>query len=502
MEDGLLKTIQTNPFRKGLPVTASAGQWVFVLFGATGDLARKKILPALYSLHCFGLLPEGTVIVGFASPEMTISQYREFVENSINEYVTFKNEPHTIGEFLQRVLYTRRGSDGYQTLADAIKSIAPSANCLFYMAVPQEAAATHIQGLEQVGLGGYGNSSFVRRVIVEKPFGRDYESCRSMNQLILDVFPEDYVFRIDHYLGKETVQNILTLRFANQFLEPLLNNNHIDNIQISIAETVGVEGRGGFYDKTGALRDVIQNHALQMMSLVMMEQPLSLDADNVGLAKSRLLGHVQTDITSGVNTIAARGRYAGSDLHTKTPGENLQVRAETFAAIKLDVNNERWAGVPVFIRTGKCLAKRVTSITLVFKSSCPLEFGELAHCNDRPNVINIQVQPNEGVSISMEAKLPGSSFATRPVMMDFKYGTSIHERVPDAYERLILDAFSGDRMLFAGASEIESMWRICDPILSAWENDSSDIDTYAPGSWGPQVSDAMISGFGRKWRRL
>ncbi len=502
MEDGLLKTIQHNPFRKGLPVTASAGQWIFVLFGATGDLARKKILPSLYSLHCFGLLPQGAAIVGFASPDMTILQFRELVAKSINEYVTFKHDRHTMAEFLERIHYVKRGAEGYQTLANAIETISPSANCLFYMAVPQEAAATHINGLEQIGFGGYGNPNLVRRVIVEKPFGRDYESCKAMNQLILDVFPEENIYRIDHYLGKETVQNILTLRFANQFLEPLLNNNYIDNIQISIAETVGVEGRGGFYDKTGALRDVIQNHALQMMSLVMMEQPLSLTAASVELAKSTLLNQVKIVDSLDVNNCASRGRYAGADMHTKDPGDHSQVRAETFAAVKLDVDNERWTGVPVFIRTGKCLAKRVTSITLVFKNSCPLQFGEFSHCNDRPNVMNIQVQPNEGISIAMETKLPGSSFATRPVMMDFRYGTSIHQRVPDAYERLILDAFSGDRVLFAGASEIESMWRICDPILSAWENDLSDIETYTPGTWGPTSSDAMISKYGRKWRRL
>lgn len=502
LENGLLNTIHQNPFRKSLPISTPSGKWVFVLFGATGDLAHKKILPSLYSLHCFGLLPFGTCILCFASPDISLSQYHDLVAKSVKDCISFENSPNVLDDFLRSIHYIRRGPESYQTLKETINALSPSANCLFYMAVPQNAATEHIIGLERAGLGGYSDIGLIRRIVVEKPFGHNYESCRTINKLILRAFPEESIFRIDHYLGKETVQNILTLRFANQFLEPLLNRNHIDNIQISIAETVDVENRGGFYDNTGALRDVIQNHALQMMSIVMMEQPHSLDIDKVALAKTALLDNVKIVKSDDVSAMAVRGRYADSHQHTQNSTANQQTHTETFAAVKLDVENERWAGVPVFIRTGKCLAKRVTNITLVFKSSCQMQFGEFSHCTDRPNTLTIQVQPNEGVTISMETKLPGPTFTTRPVTMDFRYGTSIHQRVPDAYERLILDAFSGDQLLFAGASEIERMWRICDPVLSVWKNSPDDIETYMPGTWGPKGSDTMITGYGRRWKRL
>ncbi|MCE5198615.1 MAG: glucose-6-phosphate dehydrogenase [Armatimonadota bacterium] len=506
--------LSINPLRKGLIRERAAEPCIFVIFGGTGDLSRRKLLPALYHLHLSNLLPRGFAIVGYASSEMDDSGYREMAHQAISKSPTHvPTEGKTWDQFAESLYYVKRSEDTEHSL-DGLKqrvndldaAIGTEGNCLFYLAIPPFRFAETAEGLGEVSLAGNNNTRGWRKLVVEKPLGEDLESAKALNRDMQRFFDEEQIYRIDHYLGKETVQNILVFRFANEFVEPLLNAEHVDNIQITVAETLGLEGRGGYYDSSGALRDIVQNHMLQMLSLICMNRPHSLDAGAVRDAKIELFRSIHPVEQSKVGDIALRGQYtsgsiSGEDVPAYTQEKDVAPNSttETFAVLKLFIDNPRWKGVPIYLRTGKRLAKRVTEIGITLKK--PTEMFPRAGGSGQ-NVLALNIQPDEGISMRFDAKVPGLAYQVQPVRMDFKYGTAFATSVPEAYERLILDAILGDQSLFPRADATEATWAICDPILKAWLANQVPLYTYKPGSWGPREAMEFIERDGRRWRRL
>ena len=509
--------LDTNPLRQGLARERVIDPCIFVAFGGTGDLAHKKLMPALYHLYRGGLLPRSFSIVSYASGDMSDDSYRESIRKAIAKASPYlPTEGEQWDDFASLMHFVPRQDDILKSLsvlkdklASVNQQIGAEGNYLFYLAIPPSTFMETAEGLGEVGLAEEEQGKGWRRLVVEKPFGTDLDSARRLNRSLQKVFREDQIYRIDHYLGKETVQNILVFRFANEFVEPLLNSKYVDSVQITVAESIGVEGRGSFYDSTGALRDIVQNHVLQILSLVCMEPPVSLEADAVRDEKMKVFSSMRKIEPQDVDQYTVRGHYSGGLLlgervkaYTEEDRVDPESTTETFVAAKFFVDSWRWSGVPFYVRTGKRLAKRVTEVAIQLKSIPRVLFSEAYHESVAPNIMALNIQPNEGISMLFEAKVPGMGYNIQPVKMDFRYGEAFGATTPDAYERLLMDAMLGDASLFSRADAVEETWGVVQPILDGWGEMKSSVYPYLPGSWGPAESDAFIHRDGRKWRRL
>ncbi|RWZ51760.1 glucose-6-phosphate dehydrogenase [Labedella phragmitis] len=507
-------TADSNPLRheSDRRLNRIAGPSGLVIFGVTGDLSRKKLMPAVYDLANRGLLPPGFALVGFARRDWEDQDFMEVVHESVRKYARTEFREEVWEQLAQGIRFVpgEFGDDAaFQQLKETIEELdadrGTMGNHAFYLSIPPKAFPEVTEQLRRSGLAEQKEGQW-RRVVIEKPFGSNLRTARELNAVVESVFPADSVFRIDHYLGKETVQNILALRFANQLYEPLWNANYVDHVQITMAEDIGVGGRAGYYDGIGAARDVIQNHILQLLALTAMEEPIAFDAAALRAEKEKVLGAVS--LPEDLGSATARGQYAGGwQGGERVPGfldeEGMdpQSTTETFAAMRLDINTRRWSGVPFYLRTGKRLGRRVTEIAVVFKRAPQHLFADSQTSELGQNALVIRVQPDEGVTIRFGSKVPGAGMQVRDVTMDFGYGHAFTEASPEAYERLILDVLLGDPPLFPRHEEVELSWKILDPIEEFWAAQDGPLEQYAPGSWGPSSADALIERDGRSWRR-
>jgi glucose-6-phosphate 1-dehydrogenase len=488
-----------------------AGPCGLVLFGVTGDLSRKKVMPAIYDLANRGLLPPGFSLTGFARRDWADEDFAQVVHDSVKEHARTEFREEVWNQLAEGFRFVPGNFDddvAFNTLRRTIEELdevrGTGGNYAFYLAIPPGFFGDVVGQLKEHGLADPAPGSW-RRVVVEKPFGHDLQSARELNAILADVFPSGSIFRIDHYLGKETVQNILALRFANAMFEPIWNSNYVDHVQITMAEDIGIGGRAGYYDGIGAARDVIQNHLMQLMSLVAMEEPTSFEAEDLRIEKLKLLSAVS--LPRRLDLATARGQYAaGWQGGEKVVGflEEEGVRksstTETYAAVTLNVDNRRWAGVPFYLRTGKRLGRRVTEVAVVFKPAPHLPFSKDATEELTHNALVIRIQPDEGMTIRFGSKVPGTAMEIRDVNMDFAYGGSFTESSAEAYERLILDVLLGDPPLFPRHAEVERSWQILDPVLAHWAKKGRP-DQYESGTWGPPSAEKMLARDGRVWRR-
>jgi glucose-6-phosphate 1-dehydrogenase len=502
-----------NPLRdpqdKRLP--RIAGPCSLVLFGITGDLARNKVMPAIYDLANRGLLPPSFSLVGFARRDWTQEDFTEVVRESVRAHARtpfHKEVWRNLAEGFRFVSGTFDDPNAFDELRKTLHSLdeerGTSGNHVFYLSIPPAYFSTVTQQLDRSGLSRSDDGSW-RRVVIEKPFGHDLESARELNSIVRSVFGPDSIFRIDHYLGKETVQNLLALRFANQMFEPVWNANYVDHVQITMAEDIGIGGRAGYYDGIGAARDVIQNHLLQLLALTAMEEPVSFQARNLRAEKEKVLSAVRLPEDLAASTVRgqyARGWQGGESVIGYLDEEGIKKTSttETYAALKVEIDTRRWAGVPFYLRTGKRLGKRVTEIAVVFKRAPHLPFDRTATEELGQNAIVIRVQPDEGVTMRFGSKVPGNAMEVRDVTMDFGYGSSFTESSPEAYERLILDVMLGDPPLFPRHAEVELAWQILDPVEAFWATQGRP-DPYTAGGWGPECADEMMRRDGRTWRK-
>jgi glucose-6-phosphate 1-dehydrogenase len=477
-----------------------------VIFGASGDLTRRKLFPALYALAYRRLLPERFGVVGVARTEQRTSAFATAMRKAVREFARDPFERDVWDEFAAGIRYvaadfaSESGEDMVQAALDELDEERGTAgNRIYYLAVPPQAFETVVQET-----GERRESEGWVRVIVEKPFGRDLASALELNALLQRWFREDEVFRIDHYLGKETVQNMLALRFANGIFEPIWNRQFIDHVQITVAESIGIERRAAFYEQAGAIRDVFQNHLLQLVALTAMEPPIDFTAESVRNEKVKVLRALRPPGPKDV----VRGQYGkgfveGEEVpaYRKEPGVARGSLTETYVAAKLYVDNWRWADTPFYVRTGKRLARRETTIAIQFQRAPHPPFAEIAGDGLRPNVLLIHVQPDEGVSLAIGAKVPGAGMTIRTVHMDFLYGGAFRTGLPEAYERLILDAMFGDATLFTREDEVVEQWKLVDSIVAAWKRDRPSFPNYEAGSWGPTAADELLRRDGRSWRQ-
>jgi glucose-6-phosphate 1-dehydrogenase len=487
-----------------------AGPSGLVIFGVTGDLARKKLMPAVYDLTNRGLLPPGFALTGFARRDWATQDFAKIVHDSVKEHARTPFRESTwrqLSEGIRFVQGTFDDAAAFDRLRETVEELDVSrgtgGNHAFYLSVPPSSFPVVCQQLDRSGLSRPRPGTW-RRVVIEKPFGHDLASARELQNIVSSVFRPDDIFRIDHYLGKETVQNLLAMRFANQMFEPIWNANYVDHVQITMAEDIGIGGRAGYYDGIGAARDVIQNHLLQLLALTAMEEPVSFDADALRAEKEKALSAVRIPRDIGRHT--ARGQYTagwqgGEEVvgFLEEEGFNPRSTTETFAAVRVDIDTRRWAGVPFYLRTGKRLGKRVTEIAVVFKKAPHLPFGSTATEELGQNALVIRVQPDEGVTLRFGAKVPGTAMEVRDVTMDFGYGHAFTEASPEAYERLILDVLLGDPPLFPQNTEVELSWKILDPIIQYWAQHGKP-EEYRAGTWGPASADEMMARDGRAWR--
>jgi glucose-6-phosphate 1-dehydrogenase len=511
-------TVEINPLRQALPRSRVPDPCAVVLFGATGDLAHRKLLPALYHLARGGNLPSKCAIVGFARRQWTDAEFRAECEKSMSN-TEGSDFGQVWSQFASRLAFapgTFDDLDSYRKLRETLEQLDASfgteGNRVFYLAVAPEYFATIITKLGEAGL------IYPRqqerpwsRVVIEKPFGRDSSSARALNREVSAVLDESQVYRIDHYLGKETVQNILALRFGNSIFEPVWNRRHVHSVQITVAEEVGMAGgRGAYYDTAGALRDMVQNHMMQLLCLVGMEPPVDLSADAVRNEKVKVLQALPQWRPEDVfrNVIRAQytaGSIQGADVpgYLEEKGVSPTSHTDTYVAMRLELNNWRWAGVPFFLRTGKRLPKRSTEIAIQFRRPPTDLFEPELDGQSGANQLILRIQPNEGASLAFEAKIPGSRRRLQGVRMDFRYGTAFAVPPPEAYERLLLDVMLGDPTLYTRTDEVESAWRFITSILEAWERPNAPPPiTYVAGTWGPEAADELIARDEGRWRRL
>lgn len=503
----------SNPLRdpddRRLPRVA--GPCSLILFGVTGDLARKKIMPAIYDLANRGLLPPGFALVGFARREWADQDFAKIVHDAVRDHsrTEFREEVwQQLAAGIRFVAGDLTSDSSFDELKRVVEDLDQTRGTLgnhaFYLSIPPSLFPTVIAQLKRSGLADSKADAW-RRVVIEKPFGHDLASAQELNKIVGSAFPSGCVFRIDHYLGKETVQNMLAIRFANTMYEPIWNANFVDHVQITMAEDIGIAGRAGYYDGIGAARDVIQNHLLQLVALVAMEEPTSFLADDVRIEKEKVLNAIVTP--KDIDNYTARGQYAagwqgGIEVkgYLEEDGVAPNSITETFAALRLDIDNRRWAGVPFYVRTGKRLGRRVTEVAVVFKRAPHLPFSASATQELSNNALVFRIQPDEGLTVRFGSKVPGTSLEVRDVNMDFAYGESFTEDSPEAYERLILDVLLGDPPLFPRHEEVESQWKILDPILEHWAANGKP-QPYVSGGWGPQSAYDLMARDGRVWRR-
>ncbi|RME86401.1 MAG: glucose-6-phosphate dehydrogenase [Caldilineae bacterium] len=496
--------IHLDQIRRPSPAT-------LVIFGASGDLAYRKLVPALHTLSCVDLLPEDFVIVGAARSNLSHEQFRARMQEGVQKFGRLSGDAcGDWDEFASHLYYHRLTydkADDYRDLARYLQELEDERglprNRLFYLSTPPTLYAPIVQHLGQAGLSQ--TQGEFTRVIVEKPFGTDLASARQLNQEIHQVFREDQVYRIDHYLGKETVQNIMVFRFANLIWEPIWNRRYIDHVQISVLETVDVGRRGGYYDQAGVLRDMFQNHLMQLLTLTAMEPPTAWDATLLRDEKVKVLRAVRPPQGNAIRTNTVRAQYRSQDgrgpTYRKEPGVAPDSQTPTYAALELYIDNWRWQGVPFYLRSGKCLAKKMTEVVIQFKEVPHMLFDHDEQRPVAPNQLSFCLQPDEGFHLGFQTKVPGAGMRTRTVDMTFHFaGTFGEKALPQAYERLLLDALLGDASLFARADEIEYSWRIIDTILQGWEGDDAPpLSFYEPGTWGPAAADVMLAASGRAW---
>ncbi|WP_405066266.1 glucose-6-phosphate dehydrogenase [Kribbella sp. NBC_01510] len=488
-----------------------AGPCSLVIFGVTGDLARKKLMPAVYDLANRGLLPPGFALVGFARRDYTNQDFAQIVHDSVKEHARtpFREEVwQQLAEGFRFVPGDLTDDEAFKRLRETVDELdvtrGTGGNHAFYLSIPPGLFPEVVRQLSEHGLTDEVPGSW-RRVVIEKPFGHDLKSARELNRVVESVFPPESVFRIDHYLGKETVQNMLALRFANAMFEPVWNSHYVDHVQITMAEDIGIGGRAGYYDGIGAARDVIQNHLLQLLALVAMEEPVSFDAWSLRQEKKKVLAAVQ--LPERLDLHSARGQYAAGWAgglkvkgYLQEDGIPASSATETFAALRVDVDTRRWAGVPFYLRTGKRLGRRVTEVAVMFKRAPHLPFSKTETEELGQNALVLRIQPDEGITMRFGAKVPGTAMEIRDVNMDFQYGGSFTESSPEAYERLILDVLLGDPPLFPQHTEVELGWKILDPVINYWAEHGKP-EQYASGDWGPDSAHEMLARDGRAWRR-
>jgi glucose-6-phosphate 1-dehydrogenase len=507
-------SLTMNPLREGIVNRLAPEPCTLVIFGATGDLTHRKLIPALYNLAAEGALPPAITIIGFARREKSSEEFRTELEATTRKFSRTPVSDDLWKNFASSIVYHRSAFDdaeGYKQLAremeEADQKRGAGSNRLYYLAVAPDQFPVILSHLRESGLSIATSGSW-SRVIVEKPFGTDLKSAQALNSLVSDVFPESDTYRIDHYLGKETAQNIMVLRFANSIFESLWNSNHISHVQITAVEPLGVEGRAGYYDKSGAMRDMVQNHLLQLLTLTAMEPPTSLSADAIRDEKVKVLRSLRPLRGEDVFRNVVRAQYKEGLIdgqpvpgYRDADGVPPNSTTETYVALQVNIDNWRWAGVPFFIRTAKRMPKGGSEIAITFKSVPRVLFNQNEESLEE-NVLVIRIQPDEGVSLRMSAKRPGSSLRIEPVKMDFHYGTSFGKATPEAYERLLLDAMSGDATLFARRDEVEEAWAFVDGIEDAWKTRSDDLAFHAAGSWGPAEATELAARHGVTWRRM
>jgi glucose-6-phosphate 1-dehydrogenase len=490
-----------------------------VIFGASGDLTRRKLVPALFSLARQKLLAPHTTIVGISRSPFSDDEFRERMLDGVTRLAELEFEDTEWADFAPHLRYMPGSFTEADTfvrlkglLSDLDERDCTKGHRLFYLSTAPDLFAPIIEGLGRVGLNLESEDAedgAFSRVVIEKPFGEDLASARQLNERVSTVFRERQVYRIDHYLGKETVQNLMVLRFGNTIFEPIWNRRYIDHVQITVAEDLGVGTRGGYYEQSGALRDIVQNHVMQLMAIIAMEPPARFDSRDVRDEKVKVLRAIPPFEAKHLKHVAVRGQYDAGRVgnedvraYRDADGVDPQSNTETFVALKIEVDNWRWAGTPFYVRTGKRLPTRATEITLQFRPAPHLPFaGDAVDAID-PNLLSLRIQPDEGSSLQFIAKAPGPKIELRTVSMDFAYGSSFIRRVPDAYERLLLDCLLGDSTLFTRWDEVERAWEILDPLLSTWEARPGPYPNYAAGTWGPLASDELLARDGREWRRL
>jgi len=489
---------------------------VLVVFGVTGDLAQKKLIPAVYDLANRGLLPAGFVLLGFARRDWGDGDFETLARAAALKGARTEFRESTWSRLCDSIKFLPGSFDddhAFDQLAQMLRDLdgthGTQGNAAFYLSIPPAAFPTVLKQMQRTGMSDDRESGGWRRVVVEKPFGHDLPSSKALNDLVDDVFTAKDVFRIDHYLGKETVQNLLALRFANTLFEPIWNSHFVDSVQITMAEDVGIGSRAGFYEETGAARDVLQNHLLQLLALTAMEEPVGFDAESLRTEKRKVLGALKPP--KDLATYAVRGQYdqgwlAGERVkaYRAEEGVDAQSRTETYAAVRLEVETRRWAGVPFYLRTGKRLPRRVTEIGVVFHRAPHLPFSKTDTEELGANQLVVRVQPDEGVTLRFGSKVPGTTMEVRDVAMDFQYGEAFTEASPEAYERLLLDVLLGDASLFPRNEEVEESWRVIDPIEHFWaEQNASGAQPhlYRAGEWGPKAAVDMLARDDRVWRR-
>lgn len=502
-----------NPLREGLRIRETPQPCIAVIFGATGDLAKRKLIPALFVLSQEHLLPPGFAVLGFGRKKKDDEAFRKEMREAILKHSRVEAPDSAILEgFLQNVFYCQGDYDdvmSFEALGRRLQELETvhhlGPNRLFYLATPPEMFEPTLEHLGKCGLNR--RQECWTRVIIEKPFGRDLKTARALNAVASSAFDESQIYRIDHYLGKENVQNILVFRFANGIFEPIWNRRYIDNVQITVAETLGVENRAGYFDQSGMLRDIVQNHVMQLLCLTAMEAPVGVHGDAVRSEKVKVLQSLRVPGPDEVGICSIRGQYAAGAIagkrvpgYTDETGILPESQTETYFAHKFHIDNWRWSGVPFYVRAGKRLPRRVTEISIEFKHA-PLHLFNFAG-PPLPNLLIMTIQPDEGIALRFYSKIPGQETRVRPVLMDFNYNSSFGGELPEAYEHLLLEAMLGDATLFTRADEVELSWEYFEPVLSWMQNRPGNVSRYEAGTWGPTESEEMLGRDGRRWRRL